>query len=342
VLGSLGGLAGAVIPVFRPMAGLCASVLLCGAFAAAAGTARSDRTVSLPVSIVFVIDNSGSMGGGALLGSDPDGSRFRIAMELLDSIRLAAPGSEAGLVVFSNRLFFDDRDDAFFKPAFPSDTSQHDAYAPLTDLNGLLPDGRKGVDTLKGLLQYTNGGDLVHTTQRPRSRANSANPEGKIRDGTDITLAFQAAKQAMAASKHPKERQVILFLSDGEPSGVDDSRKSMENDFIIGEGVPKTLVVFYKGQSANPTAPQSIVSMVSSIRANGYSAANPKSAYFAVNLPGTQLLTLLLEGIQDGTSLRRRERAFARAPDGYRIFTIDGRRVALIEIPNGALHRVKP
>ena len=279
---------------------------------------------SAPVSIVFVIDNSGSMSDG-MSGNDPDQARFRIVRELMDSIRLGAPGSEAGLVVFSNRLHFDDRDNPFFKPAFPADTSQHDAYIPLTDLDGLLPDGRKGIDTLNSLLNYTDDGNLIHATSRPPSRVNTIDPVGDLRNGTDITLAFQAAKTAMEGAKSPKDRQVILFLSDGEPSTVDDIRMPMANEFMLGENVPKTLVVFFRA-TANPFPPNTIVTMVENIRANGYSAANPKSAYYAVNTPGTQLIGQLLSGIQETTTVRHRVPrrpvpGSAPAKPGYGFFT---------------------
>jgi hypothetical protein len=329
----------------RPFAAfLCGAAAFLAIGAPCAQVAKSaslHRSVSAPVSVVFVIDNSGSMGTDlGITGNDPSRARFRIVLELLDSLSMAAPGSEAGLVVFARSLFFDDRDDAFFKPLFPGDTSQHDAYVPLIDLGRVFPDGRTGRDTLKTLLAFTDNGNLIHETTRPQTRINTSNTSANRRDGTDITLAFQAAKAAMADARNPKARQVILFLSDGEPSSVDDIRQPMMNDFMKGENCPKTLVVFFRSGTSTPVAPNSIVSMVDAIKANGYSAANPQSAFYAVNLPGTQLLALLLNGIQDGTSLHRRKQALAPAHNGYRIFsghgsyegfypliTVDGRRI---------------
>ncbi|MEO6098648.1 MAG: VWA domain-containing protein [Fibrobacteria bacterium] len=250
-------------------------------------------------SIMFIIDNSGSMSTGEVddsnRGNDPDEARFRVVKALLDTIAMSAPTAEVGMAIFTRRLQFDHRDNPFFKTAFPADTSQHDSYVPLTTLNQDFGNGAKGVDTLKALLSYTGNGNLVYATKLPASRPSSL-AATNLRDGTDISLGFEAAKEAMKAAKAAPADQYFIFLSDGEPSTVDISRDAFRNDFIKGVGAATTFTIFFKN-SPNPTAPQTIIDMTEAIKINGYSTSNSKSAHFAINLPGSQLLTLLQNSI---------------------------------------------
>lgn len=253
-----------------------------------------------PPSIVFIIDNSGSMSEDKDEegeGNDPDQARFNVVKTLLDSVRAASPQAEVGLVIFSRRLAFDHRDNPFFKTAFPGDTSQHDSFVPLTPLNRIFPDGSTGLDTLKALLKYHGKGNLDYHTARPGSRPNAEYGPLSTRDGTDITLGFQAAKVAMLDSRAAKGDQYFIFLSDGAPTKVDQGREDMQDDFIRGENTPTTFTVFFKAGGSQPTAPANVVKMTENIRANGYSANNPKSNYWALNLPGSQLLTLLQSSV---------------------------------------------
>ena len=253
-----------------------------------------------PPSIVFIIDNSGSMSEDKDKegeGNDPDQARFNVVKTLLDSLRAASPQAEVGLVIFSRRLAFDHRDNAFFKTAFPGDTSQHDSFVPLTSLNRIFPDGTAGVDTLKALLKYHGKGNLDYHTARPGSRPNDEYGPLSTRDGTDITLGFQAAKVAMQDSRAAKSDQYFIFLSDGAPTNVDDGREAMQDEFIQGANTPTTFTVFFKAGSSDPKAPANVVKMTENIRANGYSPGNPKSNYWALNLPGSQLLTLLQSNV---------------------------------------------
>lgn len=261
-------------------------------------------TRSAPPSIVFIIDNSGSMSNGSdpnatdANWTDPTEARFRVVTTLLDDIAKASPAAEVGIVSFSRRLQFDYRDNAafgtFFKTAFPGDATQHDSYIPLTAMNKAYPDGRKGVDTLKALLKYTGHGNLVYGSTFPATRPNTTVTDMKnLRDGTDITLGFEAAKVAMAESKAAKGDQYFVFLSDGDPSSIDTPRAGIAQIFQQGVGVPATFTVFFRKERDNPTAPNSIVAMTTAIRANAYSPSNPKSAFFATNQAESQLLSLL-------------------------------------------------
>jgi hypothetical protein len=252
-------------------------------------------TNSAPPSIVFIIDNSGSMSDGDVdnsTGNDPEEARFKVVKQLLDTIAKTSPKAQVGLSIFSRRLQFDDRDNPYFKPAFPADPTQHDAYVPLTSLDTTFAGGMKGLDTLKNLLNYTGNGNLLAGTKQPSSRVNNGVEPTNIRSGTDITLGFEAAIQAMKASTAATSNQFFIFLSDGEPSSIDQGRTNLENAFQQGVGAPTTFTIFFK-QTANPTAPNSIVTMTNNIRNNGYSATNPQSAYWAINTPNSQLLSLL-------------------------------------------------
>ncbi len=242
-----------------------------------------------PPSIVFIIDNSGSMNE-----SDPDNSRFAVVSSLLDDIKLAAPSTEVGLVIFTRRLAFDHRDNPLFKTMFPGDTSQHDAYVPLTPLNKIFPGGLTGLDTLKALVKHDSNGNLVYNTLRPASRNNSAIGRANTRDGTDITLGFQAARQALKDSRADRSQQFFIFLSDGVPSTPDIGREALINDFITNvSGVPATFTVFFDTEHSLAVAPGTIVAMTNNIKVSGYSATNPRSAFWAIHQPGLELEKIL-------------------------------------------------
>lgn len=239
-----------------------------------------------PASIFFVIDNSTSMGN-----TDPDEARFSVVTSLLDSIHAASPSTRVGLAIFNNRLSFDTRDNPFFRPAFPGDTTQHDAYVPLIRLDTLFGEGStRGLDTLKALLRHNNG-TLVYNTTRPRERGPAGGGGGGAFAGTDITLGFEAALQAMLPSPSPKEARFIIFLSDGDAGNVDASRQDRMNVFEQGLNTPTTYTIFFNGGAA--AVPTSIQTMTTNIQGNGYSSSNPRSAAFSIDLPGAQLQILL-------------------------------------------------
>ena len=268
-------------------------------------------TNTAPPSIVFVIDNSGSMGENCANKidkvtdpqrknqfSDPDVKRFTLLKNnLLDSIAKNTPNAEVGLVIFSRRLQFDDRDPGIFKPAFPGDPTQHDAYVPLTSMKQVFSNGKTGLDTLKSLLTFTGEGYLVNATNFPASRTNSTISADNIRSGTDITLGFETAKLALKSAKAAKGDQYIIFLSDGNPSSLDNGRTAFENDFQKGIETTTTFTIFFVPASeGNTNVPTTISKMTQAIKENGFSSSNPKSAYWGVN-QGTELLTLINENI---------------------------------------------
>jgi hypothetical protein len=241
-----------------------------------------------PPSIVFIIDNSGSMDE-----FDPEEARFSVVSTLLDNIFTFAPATEVSLVIFTRRLSFDHRENPYFKTAFPLDTAQHDSFVPLTALNKTFADGRLGIDTLKAFLKHDDKGNLTYVTKLAASRNNSGMGRSNTRDGTDITLGFQAAKVAIKDSKSDKANQYFIFFSDGTPSTPDNGREAMMSEFMAGAAVPTTFTVFFDNLNSTPVAPSSIVQMTSNIKVNNYSAGNVKSAYWAINLPESQLQGLV-------------------------------------------------
>jgi hypothetical protein len=253
-----------------------------------------------PPSIVFIIDNSASMNT-----EDPDEARFTVVRSLLDTIYRASPNAEVGLVIFTSRLQFDHRDNTqfntYFKTAFPDDSTQHDSFVPLTPLDKTFTRGTEtvlGLDTLKALLAYRGNGDLDYATNQPpsRTRGGGLGGAGGIRYGTDITLGFEAAKVAMRDARAARQDQYFIFLSDGEPLYVDQERESVMMDFQNGANTPTTFTVFFK-TNGPLEAPQTIATMTGNIRNNGYSPSNSKSAHWAIDIPGSQLMDLMRSNI---------------------------------------------
>jgi hypothetical protein len=258
---------------------------------------QEDATVTqeipAPPSIVFIIDNSRSMSQNNTGGNDPNEDRFKVPMDLLDQISATIPNASVGLSIFANRMQFDIRDNPFFAPAFPTDTAnQHDAIIPLTALNHVFANGRTGLDTLKTLLAHADNGTLVHATTQPADRVSSGGMGGgdPVRNGTDITLGFEGAKAAMANSTAPKESQFFIFLSDGAPGNVDESRTALADVFEQGIATPTTFTLYF---NPNGDVPQTIQTMTTATQNNLYSTSNPKSGFWPVRIPGSELRDLI-------------------------------------------------
>lgn len=282
---------------------------------------QTNSSAIKPPSVVFIIDNSGSMDE-----NDPAVARFDVVATLLENMSTFAPATEVSLVIFTRRLSFDHRENPYFRTAFPGDTSQHDSYVPLTALNKVFPDGRTGLDTLKALLKHDDKGNLTYVTKLAASRNNSGMGRSNTRDGTDISLGFMAGKQAMKDSKSDKANQFFIFLSDGTPSTPDNGREATLNEFIQGAAVPTTFTVFFDTQNSTPEVSSTIVQMTANIRQNDYSAANLKSAYWAINLPASQLQSLLQDQVIGNVlslRVRPKEATLATGDSTFRNISMD-------------------
>jgi hypothetical protein len=284
--------AGSVVTVPRNVLALDYRIPYCSKTVKVAGGGQPR-----PLSIVFIIDHSYSM----VDLTDPDFERFTQTQAMIRQIQDVAPQAEVGLVVFRGDLRYDHRDNAYFKQAFPGDPFfKNDSYVPLTRLDKAFPNGRSGLDTLEAFLQvkYKTYIDTITTPDKPGwSQLDTVHEpylvhETKLRDsaGTDISLGFDAAKIAMQPAAAAPEDRYFIFLSDG----IAEVDRPNVNDFQAGRSVPTTFTIFFHEKyDSNQTVPPAIKTMTTNIRANGYSANNPKSAYWSINVPGDQLLKLL-------------------------------------------------
>ncbi|MBD3344642.1 MAG: VWA domain-containing protein [Chitinivibrionales bacterium] len=235
-------------------------------------------------SIFFVIDESGSMAQ-----NDPNGARYEITKQFLEQMYQTYPYVRVGVAVFTDRLEWDFRDD----PGILSKIGNYeynDAYIPLIPLDSVLSNNKNGLENIKEWLAtdtaYYPGGDIVTLatkTTRPEERSSGA---GVV--GTDISLGFEAAKDAFKNSPTDPRRQYIVFLSDGDAGYVNDERLDSRDDYRFGENVPTTYTYYLCKDCSEPHA--NLVAMTEHIKTNGYSATNEKSSISPVNNPDTDLL----------------------------------------------------
>jgi hypothetical protein len=242
-------------------------------------------------SIIFVIDNTGSMKGSG--GNDPTGARFTVTKALLDTIYAKEPQAEVGLVVFREHLFFDTTTTEYytkyFKTLHPTLDNQPDqAYLPFMGLSQTY-DGKQGIDIIKDILTTdATGGDLVY-------QPNWTEPTG---GETNINGAFIGVKQAFQSAKNPKENQYVIFMSDGDPEGTNQANLDPHwFDTPAGcANMPTTFTVFFLKN--NGAAPADLVTMTTNIQNNGYSTSNPKSNIWPLtNVNYTNLMTLLMNNV---------------------------------------------
>lgn len=239
--------------------------------------------------IFVIIDNSASM----LWQNDTAGLRFKIAKDLIDSIRLKYDSlAEIGVAVFQRCLFF--RPD--LNTVLQQSSKDSGAYIPLLNLTKTYPpNGYSGYGILKYYLDTTLKTKLnthyVDLKYKPTPAwPDSANPESNINAG------FNAAKEAFTASLHPKNRHFIIFLTDGNVTWPQDSSK---NYFIQGINVPTTFTVFFTNST---TPPQNLYTMTNNIKANAYSIKNPSSNLWSSKTDYPTLMKSLLDLILETIS----------------------------------------
>ena len=189
-------------------------------------------------SIVILIDHSASM-----READPGLGRYRAAARLLERIHGSAPDAEAAVIVFSDILHFDWRDDAYLQPAFPENPGmQFESFVPFTRLDQAFADGRTGLDTLNAFLRC---GALrpEHATDRRTGYLS------------DFPMAFEAARAAFRRSGSVPSRRMLVIITDGEtPAASAFGGDSALARFQRGADLPATYALWLRGESGGESA----------------------------------------------------------------------------------------
>ena len=227
-------------------------------------------------SIVFIIDNSGSMSGST--GNDQWGKRFVFAQELIDSLHYGR--MEIGLVIFREHLYFDPADDIRFVQCPGYDTG---AYLPLLMKDSsYAPSGETGYQIVKKYLKSDTVGTYVDLQYKPSNIANNSG-------SANINVGFAAARHALQSSKYPKHRQFIIFLSDGDANECNGPNTS-PLDFITDvDNLPTTFTIYF---NSTGQVLQNLQDMTSNIQNNGYSSENPSSNMWSIDVDSLWLLLL--------------------------------------------------
>lgn len=238
-------------------------------------------TINDTISLFFIIDHSQSMNY-----MDSTGLRYRVVQDLIDTIYSKSPLSEIGIAVFSNQLLHSYKDDSFFVQL--GTTATHESYIPLTRLDKNVS-GMSAVEKLKWAIATSAtqndtdaGGNarLINGNYSPTGRFDSRfYPTYNINNGysgtTDISLGFEAAKQAFKSASYSRDHQLIVFLSDGVSQNVDVERAEQELDYLQGTDIPTTYTAFFI--NVNQSIPPQIQQMTTNIQNNGYSVTNTAS-----------------------------------------------------------------
>ncbi|MBN1980332.1 MAG: VWA domain-containing protein [Chitinivibrionales bacterium] len=241
-------------------------------------------------SIVFCIDNSGSMKNGVNEGAvitDQWGERFQFCRDFLDTICRQSPKTEVGVVVFGSHLFFDPADNALFRTLPPP----HDtgAYLPLLTLDSLYtPPGKTGYAIIRELLisDTVNFHDPANRAQRYVDLVYVPSNPLYAADSSNIDCAFQAVKGCIASALTAKEHHFLIFLSDGEANYP----PSNCTQFINGAAIPTTFTRCY---SLSPSIPQTLMIMTNNIQKNNYSPINPITNLFTMKQPSDSIQTAI-------------------------------------------------
>ncbi len=261
----------------------CCVLVICQAHGFTAQTGKSDRS---PGSIVFILDVSISNHQ-----TDNNGKRFEILKGIVDSLYRMDSEIMIGLVFFAGNLWFYPPDDSLFVdfPDHPGGfvpllqtSDEYSGIYTLTDNLGNIisqtPYTKKGIDVLKMYLDTTRRSSTWGVEPKYR-------PSSSISAGSSITEAFDAAKYALLNSPHDKDRQFIVFITDGGGT--------TNNDYVLGLNTPATFTVYYNPQSPDDLADLQL--MTTNISSNGFSASNPKSDLWDMSVGLAALMDQLLK-----------------------------------------------
>lgn len=225
-------------------------------------------------SLMFVIDNSGSNGQ-----SDTKGSRWSVPNALIDTLYKINPNVEIGAAVFGSDLYFDPRDESLFKKCSMGSYG----YLPMLKLNETYTSSELGTKTGYEILKFYMKHAGYHLEYALKKEAL------KLHTGTNITVGFRAAKDAMKDALYPKENQFVFFFSDGVAS-------TGGNEYLTGADVPTTFTIFLAPGISWPI-PDEIDEMMTNIESNGYSKSNKKSAVWKMMSGHKQIMKLVVDHV---------------------------------------------
>ncbi len=236
-------------------------------------------------SIFFVIDHSGSMTNNP--GNDRMGQRFSVTNAIIDTLFSLFDSAEVGVCVFRQHMYFDPADDPRFAQAPGYDTG---AYIPLLKLDSsYAPSGEWGYQILHNYLETdtvgTGSGAYVDLKYTPSNLSMTGH--------TNINAGFAAAKHAMKSAKYTKNRQFVIFLSDGEATYPDDETKFLKD---VEEDIPTTFTIYFTDDNQ---VPWQIDSLTKVIKGNGYSVMNDSTKYFTIDLVQQDLMQFFEDNILD-------------------------------------------
>lgn len=245
--------------------------------------------------IMFVIDNSGSMTQGD--ANDVGGERFKVTVDLLDTIYQAQPGAWIGLSIFGAGLHFNKKHHDIFEvlEGVPDsiDNSADQAFLPPLRLDSAYnfnDTTMLGIDILKFLLRTRNQMRTVYLEYEPDFEVNT-------RYGTNINYGFDGAIQGFKGLSEDlisKENRFIVFFSDGVPSG--DGHKD-STEFAKGENTPTTFTVYLHSRETEP--PEILTTMTENIINNKYSKNNEKSTIKAMRSERDSLMSFFMNNVMN-------------------------------------------
>jgi hypothetical protein len=251
-------------------------------------------------SIMFLIDNSGSMTGERIpfKGRDELGSRFEVVSDMLDSIAQRFPNAEVGLTVFLAHLYFDKSSSDYFAEYFQTlpevyDGNANQAYLPLLQLDKVYSGGKTGYQIIKDVLAVDTYSKNIDGVQA--DFVDLVYEPGYDVEGTNINIGMLAVQDAFSRTVNPLHSRYLIFFSDGEPSGT--RQAGLEPEwFTSGESIPTTFTVFFTDSSVE-SAPPSLELLTENIQQNGYSLRNKLSELWTIETNYNVLMDLLMDQV---------------------------------------------
>ncbi|MGD9201229.1 MAG: hypothetical protein PVI26_06680 [Chitinispirillia bacterium] len=150
------------------------------------------------------------------------------------------PNAEVGIAVFGSNLYFHEND----HPYFVKTPRWGNAYLPLLTLDSTYDNNETGYEIVKRYLDS----ELINGKTQLKYK-----PSVAVGKRTNINCAFDAAKHAMISSKYAKNKQFIIFFSDGKANLPD---RITKDDYTHGVDVPTTFTIFFSPNGSVPISLQ--------------------------------------------------------------------------------------